>query len=126
MSGLSPVPRIPKRPSTRNGSEAASSAATATGSPIAHGVAEPAGPAAQEGQRGHDAATPTADQGAAPSPGSRTVPQATAVSTPRPTAGASQDHSRLPQAANSACPTTSEAARINEEGPIRRQHRRRA
>ncbi len=45
------------------------------------------------------------------------VPQATAVSTARPTVGASQDHERRPQRANSACPTAHEAARITAEDP---------
>ena len=41
MSGLKLVPRIPKRPSTMNGSEAASSAASATGEPARSASAPP-------------------------------------------------------------------------------------
>ena len=46
---------------------------------------------------------------AVPSPGRRTVPQATAVRTASPTAGESHDHRRQPQRRKMACPTQPEA-----------------
>ena len=54
---------------------------------------------------------------AVPSPGRRTVPHATPVSTESPTAGASQDHSRRPQSANIPWPTRHEAARMTRKDP---------
>ena len=49
---------------------------------------------------------------AVPSPGRRTVPQATEVITASPTAGESHDHFRRPHARNTACPTQTEAMRM--------------
>ena len=116
MSGLSPVPRIPKRPSTRNGIEAASATTTATATPGAMPLS--GGPVRATTQTSDASAmTPIAIADAVPSPGSRTVPHATAVTIPRPTAGASHDHRRAPQTANSPCPMTHEAARMSANDP---------
>ena len=108
MSGLSPVPRIPNRCSTMNGSEAIAPATSASGRSETSALDGSSSrrttttPAAAQ-------ASPSAITAAVPSPGSRTVAQATAISAASPTAGASRDQPRRPQRANTACPTTAEA-----------------
>ena len=46
---------------------------------------------------------------AVPCPGKRTVAQQIAQSSPKPTAGASQDHRLIPQRPKAACPNASDA-----------------
>ena len=54
ISGLRPVPRIPKRRSTKNGNEAASRAAPATGRPMRTASRSPSVTSSQERQRGQE------------------------------------------------------------------------
>ncbi len=111
MSGLKLVPRIPKWPSTANGSEAASSATSATGQPARSASAPPS-------RRPHRYATEAITKSSTtiaeivPSPGRRTVPQQTAPSSARPTAGESQDQRRCPQSPTAAWPSASEEPQI--------------
>src|SRR6476659_355947 len=116
MSGLRPVPRIPKRRSMRNGSDAASNASPATGRPT-RTVSLKSPTRAIKKAREASVRAPIAIADATPSPGRRTVPHATAVSTERPTAGASQDHRRHPQRANTPWLTRHEAARMTRNDP---------
>ncbi len=112
MSGLKLVPRIPKWPSTANGSEAASRAPSATGQPARS--ASPASstrpPQVGQPQRPSARGRPTAET--TPSPGSRTVPQQIAQSSASPTAGESHDQPRPPQSPTAAWPIASDDAQI--------------
>ncbi len=110
MSGLRPVPRIPNRHSTMNGSDASATAASSIGS-----ARRNAGPRSVTRGRAYAAATaatrPIVTAAVVPSPGSRTVHQASGQSAARPIAGASRDQRRRPQATAIAWPTSAEAPR---------------
>ncbi len=125
MSGLSPVPRIPKRPSTKNGADAATVAASATGIPIAAACRSPAmRPGRMPSDAPASAAMATSD--ATPSPGSRTVPQATARDDAEADRG--RQPGPLPPAAEREERLTDDArdGDYEQERPVRRQHRGRA
>ena len=90
MSGLKLVPRMPKWPSAMKGIAVAINASSAAGAPVRR--APP--PSSKRFQR--YAIDPTANTRTkiaetTPCPGKRTVPQHTAQSRARPTAGASHD-----------------------------------
>jgi len=107
MSGLNPVPRIPKWPSTMNGSDAATSAAAATGAPSPS--ASPT-PRTRRQRKPIEArvAIVTATAEMTPSPGSLTVAQQIAETSARPTAGASQFQRSTPHSASAAWPIASD------------------
>ena len=108
MSGLSPVPRIPNRASTMNGNEAKSSAVSATRMLPRSAAPVPASrPRSSSAEPA--AATAIAISAAVPSPGRRTVHQASAQSAARPTAGARGEGPRRPQATRIAWPINAAA-----------------
>ena len=128
MSGLSPVPRIPKRCSTMNGSEAATTAASSSGSPLR---SAPRSPSTRGSTYSAEPAATTAIAMIAvvPWPPSWTVPQAMGHNAARPTAGARRDQRRRPHAmriaepASAAAPRQTTKAHVGAEGP---GHARRA
>ena len=95
MSGLKPVPRIPKWPSTMNGRDVATSAAAATGPPIPSASPAPRTRPWRNSSEPKVAAVTAIDE-ITPSPGSRTVAQQIAERRARPTAGESHDHPVTP------------------------------
>ena len=116
MSGLSPVPRIPKRASTMNGSEASRSAAHAIGRPLPRAARSPSARATTTTAQAA-ATSPSAIAAVVASPGSRTVHQASGQSAASPTAGARRDQRRRPQAIIIACPTSAAAPRMSRNEP---------
>lgn len=111
MSGLKLVPRIPNRPSTKNGNEAAISATIATGAPSRRAVSIPS-TLPRRNASAPTVASSTAVAEITPWPGSRTVPQHSPATSANPMAGASHDHWRQPQRANAACPIARAATQI--------------
>ena len=125
MSGLSPVPRIPKRPSTKNGADAATVAASATGIPIAAALPEP-GDAARENAERCPRQSGDGDQRRNPlagepdrSPGDRREqPEANRGRQPGPLPPTAEREERLTDEARDGD--------YEQERPVRRQHRGRA
>ena len=108
MSGLKPVPRIPKWPSTKNGSEAATRAASATGKPARSASSPPSMPSPQIGDRGDREAEHDDRRGRAAPGQPHRSPADCAEQRLDPTAGVSHDQRRAPQSPIAACPIASD------------------
>ena len=117
MSGLSPVPRIPKRASTMNGSEASSERGELDRQPPRERRAQTLGRPRSDQRRRRPRPARARSSAVVASPGSRTVHQASGQSAARPTAGASRDQRRRPQAIMIACPTSAAAPRMSRNEP---------
>ena len=108
MSGLKLVPSTPKWPSTMNGIETPTRTRAAAGRPSRTASPTP-GRVRHSTAMAPSVTTPMTASAVTFSPGSRTVPQASASSSAIPTAGDSHDQCRRPQTNSAACPMTSEA-----------------